>query len=198
MYALQPTSISVLSAMFALSWLRNIQDVQARDIVGSRLDYLNPILTGISSRNSHRLRRVQNSLARVVTRWTTNSALNSLHCLPIQPRINFKLATLVHCSLHNTGLQCQFRSAFINLLSQPRYQHYTCLSWFLSCWLSPLKFPPSSSQIYRLLHCLQIQSENATFLWCKHLWPLAIDIHALLIRHNHVDFCVLKLYYVML
>jgi len=35
--------------------------------VGSRLDYVNSVLTGISSRNIHRLQRVQNSLARVVT-----------------------------------------------------------------------------------------------------------------------------------
>jgi len=39
--------------------------------------------------------------------------------------------------------------------------------------------------------------KTQNFLWCKHLWPLAISIHALQIRHNHVDFCVLKLYYVM-
>jgi len=66
-------------------------------IVCSRLDYVNSILTGISSCNIHRLQRVQNSLARVVTCSTTNttSALNSLHWHPIQQRINFKLATLV-------------------------------------------------------------------------------------------------------
>jgi len=45
---------------------------------------------------------------------------------------------------------------------------------------------------------LQKQSRNSSFLWCKHLWPLAIYIHVLLIRHNHVDFCVLILCYVML
>jgi len=74
-------------------------------IVGSRLDYVNSILTG-SSHNIHRLLRVQNSLARIVTRSTTNtSALNSIHWLTIQQRINFKLATLVHRSLHNAGTQ---------------------------------------------------------------------------------------------
>jgi len=78
------------------------------------------------------------------------------------------------------------------------YQHYSCLSCFSTCWLFPLEFPPSSSRIYRLLRCLQIQSKNSPFLWCKHLWPPAIYIHELLIRHNHVDFCVLKLHYVML
>jgi len=71
-------------------------------------------------------------LAQVVTRSTTNTtlALNSLHWLPIQQRINFKLATLVHRSLHNAGPQYmssllhtpsrQIRSASLNLLTQPR------------------------------------------------------------------------------
>jgi len=62
----------------------------------------------------------------------------------------------------------------------------------------PLKSPSSSSQIYRYLHGLQIKSKNSPFLRCKHLWHLAIYIHVLQIRHNHVDFGVLKLYYVML
>jgi hypothetical protein len=106
----------------------------ACSIVGSRLDYCNSILTGISSRNIHRLQRVQNSLARVVTRSTTNStsALNSLHWLQIKQRIDYKLATLVYRSLHNACPQYlsallhsytpsrQLRSASLNLLSQPR------------------------------------------------------------------------------
>jgi len=68
------------------------------------------------------------------------------------------------------------------------YQHCFYLSWFSTYWPFSLKFPPSSSHVYRLVHCLQIQSKNSPFLWCKHLWPLAISIHALLIRHNPVDF----------
>jgi len=103
-------------------------------IVGSRLDYVNSILTGISSRNIHRLQSVQNSLARVVTRLATNttSALISLHWVPIQQRINFKLFNLVHRSLQNDGPQylssllnpympsSQLRSASLNVFSQPR------------------------------------------------------------------------------
>jgi len=62
----------------------------------------------------------------------TTSALDSLHWLPIQQRINFKLATLVHRSLHDAGPQYslsllhtytpsrQLRSASLNLLPQPR------------------------------------------------------------------------------
>jgi len=82
-------------------------------------------------RNIHRLQRVQNSLARVVTRSTTNStsALNSLRWLPIRQRIDYKLATIVHRSLHNACPQYllsllytytpirQLRSASLNLLS---------------------------------------------------------------------------------
>ena len=103
-------------------------------IVGSRLDYANSILTGISSRNIHCLQRVQNSLARVVTRSTSNStsSLVSLHWLPIQQRIDYKLATVFHRSLHNACPQYlssllqpytpsrNLRSASLNFLSQPR------------------------------------------------------------------------------
>jgi len=72
--------------------------------VCSRLDYVNSILTGISSRNIHRLQRVQNSLARLVTRSTTNttSALNSLHWLSIQQQIN--LNWLLLSTVHFTTL----------------------------------------------------------------------------------------------
>jgi len=103
-------------------------------IVGSRLDYANSVLTGISARNIHRLQRVQNSLVRVVTRSITNStsALNSLNWLPIRQRIDYKLATIVHRSLHNACPQYlssllhtytptrPLHSSSLNLLSQPR------------------------------------------------------------------------------
>jgi len=103
-------------------------------IVGSRLDYANSVLTNISARNTHCLQRVQNSLARFVTRSTTNStsALNSIHWLPIRQQINYELATIVHCSLHNACPHYlssllhtytptrQLRSTSLDFLSQPR------------------------------------------------------------------------------
>jgi len=63
--------------------------------------------------------------------FNTTSALNSLYGLPIQQRINFKLAILGHRSLHNADPQYmssllhpdspsrQLRSASLNLLSLP-------------------------------------------------------------------------------
>jgi len=50
----------------------------------------------------------------------------------------------------------------------------SCLSWFSTCWPFSLEFPPSSSRIYRLFHCLQIQSKNSPILLCKPLWPTTI------------------------
>jgi len=51
--------------------------------------------------------------------------------------------------------------------------------------------PPSSSEIHLLLHCLQIQSKTRLFAPNN-------SIHALLIRHNHIDFSVFKWYYIIL
>jgi len=146
--------------------------------------------------------RVQNSLVRVVSCSNTNttSALNSLHWLPIQQRINFKLATHVHRSLliFTTSLYAIASASFcLPQSSLPTsYQHSSCHSWFSTCWPFSLESPSSSSLIYHLLHCLQIQSKNSRFLW--YLWPLKISIHVLLIQHNQVDLCILKLCYVML
>jgi len=130
----------------------------ASAIVGSRLDYANSVLTGISARNIHRLQRVQNSLARVVTRSKTNSisALNSLYWLPIRQRIDYKLTTIVHRSLHDPALN------ICHICYTPTPQHVSfalppqsslptsCqdgsrLSWFSAFWPLYLELPPSSS-----------------------------------------------------
>jgi len=137
-----------------------------------------------------------------LTSLASNSATNT-----------FKLATLIHHSFLNAGPgqylsslrhsympSRQLRSASLNLLSQPRINIALASRSFRYDALL-FGIPPSSSKIYRLLHCLQIQSKNSPFLWwIQHLWPLAIHIHALLIRHNHVDFLCLEiiLCYVML
>jgi len=64
-------------------------------LVASRLDYCNSLLFGVASNDILRLQRVQNCLARVVTRSPplTRSLplLSSLHWLPIQHRITFKI-----------------------------------------------------------------------------------------------------------
>jgi len=49
----------------------------AVSIVGARLDYCNSLLHGTSQRSCDRLRRVQNSLARVVTQVARRSAVQT-------------------------------------------------------------------------------------------------------------------------
>ena len=79
--------------------------------VSSRLDYANSVLFGCPQKHAARLQRVQQALARVVMQQISVSPLTStastelleqLHWLPIEWRIRFKLACLVHKIL-NTG-----------------------------------------------------------------------------------------------
>lgn len=78
----------------------------ACSVIGSRLDYCNAVLSGMSQSNFTKLQRVQNTLARVVLRHRKfehiTPALNELHWLPAQYRVTFKLAILLH-SIKNTG-----------------------------------------------------------------------------------------------
>ena len=81
--------------------------VVACGIVGSRLDYCNSLLYGTSVDNLSRLQRVQNTLARVVTKsgWRAHSLpiLERLHWLPVEHRIRFKIATLTFRALHQNN-----------------------------------------------------------------------------------------------
>ena len=76
-------------------------------VISSRLDYCNALLYGTSKSNFRRLQhidpllqQVQNSLARVVTdsAYTTNvtSILHDLHWLPVNARVNYKVASLAY------------------------------------------------------------------------------------------------------
>jgi hypothetical protein len=75
----------------------------ANALVSSRLDYCNSLLVGISKSNVAKLQRVQNALARVITRTPKydhiTPVLKSLHWLPIAQRIKFKLGLLVYKTL---------------------------------------------------------------------------------------------------
>lgn len=77
--------------------------VVACALIGSRLDYANSVLFGITQRNVNRLQRVENSLARVIAQpfiprnsCGSTTLLYNLHWLPIDYRIKFKLATITY------------------------------------------------------------------------------------------------------
>jgi len=78
----------------------------ASALVSSRLDQINSVLYGTALKHTGRLQRVQRSLARIVvnqcsrTPFSSNEVLKQLHWLPLDWRIQFKLATLTFKALH--------------------------------------------------------------------------------------------------
>ena len=74
--------------------------------VSSRLDQMSSVLYGTALKYTGRLQRVQRALARVVVNQrsrpplSSNELLKQLHWLPLQWRIQFKLATLTFKALH--------------------------------------------------------------------------------------------------
>ena len=73
-------------------------------LVQTRLDYCNSLLFSTSDQNATRLQQVQNNAARVVFRVhrRTSAAplLAKLHWLPIESRIQYKVACLAHAAIY--------------------------------------------------------------------------------------------------
>ena len=82
----------------------DVSTALANALVSSRLDYCNYLLNYIPKVLIDKLHRVQSSLARVVTKYTSFTSskplLDRLHRLPIASRINFKIATLTYKAVH--------------------------------------------------------------------------------------------------
>ena len=72
-------------------------------LVTSRLDYCNLLLFGTSASNINRLQRLQNSVARLVTRQARRDSamplLRELHWLPVHHRVTYKIAELTFRSV---------------------------------------------------------------------------------------------------
>ncbi len=72
-------------------------------LVSSRLDYCNSLLYGCAKKHLTKLQRIQNSLARVVTKslplTPSLPLLQSLHWLPVKSRIEFKICLLTYKTL---------------------------------------------------------------------------------------------------
>ena len=121
----------------------------AHAIVGSKLDYCNSLLAGMTSTNLNKLQRIQNSLARVITgkRKFDNitPVLKERHWLPIARRIDYKLATIVYKTRATQEPQYlnsqlidyvpgrNLRSMSQQRLTVPRYQTETASGRFSVC-----------------------------------------------------------------
>ena len=96
---------------------RTIANTIACSIVHTRLDYCNSLLYGVSAKNTQRLQRVQNTLARVVTgtrrREHIKPVLRELHWLPVAQRVEYKVALITYKVL-STGQPEYLRSLIID------------------------------------------------------------------------------------
>jgi len=76
-----------------------------QSFISCHLDYCNSLFTGITDSLLRWLQSVQNAAARLVTgtRWRDHSTpvLRQLLWLPVQQRVDFKLALLVYKALHD-------------------------------------------------------------------------------------------------
>ena len=89
--------------------IRNVVDddlckTLINQLVTSRLDYCNSLLSGIPAVQLQRLQRIQNVAARIVTKAPfsehTSPLLKSLHWLPIDRRVKFKVLMLTFNAMY--------------------------------------------------------------------------------------------------
>jgi hypothetical protein len=93
----------------------------ATSLIQSRLDYCNAALYGISAANITRLKRLQNMASRITLQdWhqSSNALLRRLHWLPVDKRIEFKIACLTY-KLISTEQPIYLRS-LLSFQSRPR------------------------------------------------------------------------------
>ncbi len=76
-------------------------------LISSRIDFSNSLFGNLPQKEVNRLQRLQNSAARLLTYTKKYShitpILQSLHWLPVEKRITFKILLLVYHSLHSSA-----------------------------------------------------------------------------------------------
>ena len=103
----------------------------ANALVSSRLDYCNSLFYILTEEYTTKMQRVQNCLARIVTKFPCFSEsepiLRKLHWLPIRSRIAFKINVTTYKAL-NSGLpvyikeQLDLRKYSVNVRANSKYE----------------------------------------------------------------------------
>ena len=110
------------SAYLALRQISSIRRYPTEKKKLSRLDYCNATLEGLPVTHIARLQRIQNNAARLVLqkseRQHVTRLLKQIHWLPIQTRIDYKLATLAF--RHFDGSLLQYLSSRLDIYQQSR------------------------------------------------------------------------------
>ena len=79
---------------------RWIENVQVNSLVISRLEYCNSLLNDIPKYQRDKLQRIQNTAARMITGARSSDhitpLLKSLHWLPVEARIHFKILLITY------------------------------------------------------------------------------------------------------
>ena len=134
----------------------------ANAFVHSHLDFCNSLFYGLPKYSIHRLQKIQNTTACIVTRISRfthiTPILKSLYWLPVSYRINFKICCLTHRAI-SLGEPYYLRSLLSNRLNSHSVRSSSFNSLIVSCF----------KKVY---NGIRFFSYAASFLW-NHL-PYAI------------------------
>ena len=167
-------------------------------LVGSRLDYANSVLFGTTQKNISRLQSAQNLLARVVScspqSCSPRTLLQQLHWLPIEHRIDFKIANItfrtLHCSqpaylrssLHACHSTRSLRLSNTNLVSAP----------FVRTSFGARSFSVAAPTVWNSLP-LSLRTCTSPDAFRRHLKTVGLPIHLtpllLRLRFGFADHC---------
>ena len=97
-------------------------------LVISRLDYCNSLSWDIPKYRRNKLRRIQNTAARMITEAFSSDDIThifkSLHWLPVEARVNFKILLITYKILMDNLLDI-WNLVLRNITHQEHYDHHT-------------------------------------------------------------------------